>query len=392
MIQTKHKKSFFELLIIMAVFVTTISQLPIFDKMEATRLIAIPSWIIIVLFILPKFRLNNRMFLLIIPLLSLGIYISLINAATNKDYTGIQIIYPFYLSMFLFIIGVTASQRINDKIILHIGITYFIASAFISVSIYFDYFARGIDVFSPIYEYDSKNSVSQIILTGLIFSIFIVHSYNSSLWKIINFPTAFFMLAVILFLRSRATIIALPLLVIVPVLLSKSQLKIKFGLIIITVIAYMIIISNPGIYDSLVYGILSGGRDWGDLDSLSSGRYQEYLNFRKDILGNELFGIGKSKIESMPLSVILQFGVPIGLIFIVYAFWPLYWGARHLDKSQPISIVVIVISMSYFLNGMFEQLAPFGPGVKNFILWLLFGIMYGKRTSLNKQTIKTRTE
>ena len=42
---------------------------------------------------------------------------------------------------------------------------------------------------------------------------------------------------------------------------------------------------------------------------------------------------------------------------------------------------MVLIALGYSVNGLFEGLTPFGPGVKCYYMWLLFGILVGKPAS-----------
>ncbi|GEM_PF-6063337 len=383
---SEEKEIFLQKLMVVVIFITTVSQLPIFDEAKVTRFVAIPSWIITALILLPYFKIKKRLIPLIGILFLIAMYTIFLDTFTNNSYLSISILYPFYLSMFIFYMGMTIGEKINESSIQDLLKSYFIATILITISIYINYFMQGIDLYSSIYAYDSKNSIAQIIFTGIIVLVIVIRP-RKLIYKFFKVLIATFMILIILFLKSRATIIGIPLLIAVPIFFSKDQLKLKITLLITAIIFSIIILANEEIYNVLVYGILAGGRDVNSLESISSGRYQEWVNFPYLIRGSELLGVGKYKIESFPLSVLLQFGIPVGIIFVVIAVWPFFWGIRNLDKSKSTNIAFLIISASYIINGIFEQLAPFGPGVKNYMLWLLFGILISKQ-SLEKKIIK----
>lgn len=49
----------------------------------------------------------------------------------------------------------------------------------------------------------------------------------------------------------------------------------------------------------------------------------------------------------------------------------------------------MILALSYSLNGVFEGLPPFGPGTKNFLLWLLFGLACSQMLYLDKDENRT---
>ena len=40
--------------------------------------------------------------------------------------------------------------------------------------------------------------------------------------------------------------------------------------------------------------------------------------------------------------------------------------------------LLLLVAVTYFIDAVFEMLAPFGPGVRCFYLWLIFGIILAR--------------
>ena len=49
--------------------------------------------------------------------------------------------------------------------------------------------------------------------------------------------------------------------------------------------------------------------------------------------------------------------------------------ARKADYKNEIWNILFLLSVGFIIDGLFEGLAPFGPGIKCYFLWLFFGIV-----------------
>jgi hypothetical protein len=360
-------------------FITNISQMPIFVENSLTRAISIPIWILLLaVLILEKRIVFNHfpMFAVFICWLLFS-YTLTLDIVTDKSYLSIALLYPFYLSFSIFFIGIILSRLLTyDDFLLLIN-SYIISALIVAINIFGQYII-GNDIYGGIYIYGPKNSVSQILITALVF-LLVIRQHKSTLFmNSIKYLSALFLIVVLLFLKSRASIIGIPVAAALILGLWEKQYKLK-KVIIGVIIIFSILMLNDNFYNITVNQVLGGGRNWSNLNDISSGRYYEWQMFPHLLKGFELFGIGRYKLESYPLSVILQFGILMGGLLIITTIWPAWWGYKKLDRSEPVNIAFIIIAILYFINGLFEQLAPFGPGTKCYMLWLMFGILYGNK-------------
>lgn len=365
-------------------FITNMSQMPAFVESSITRIIAIPIWIVAaVLCIVRGFVVfNSKITTLVICSMALIIGILTLSIVSQNDYLNPDIVYCYCLSIFIFFIGFWISEKVSYESIKFIIGMYIISASILAINVYFSYLKSDFDIMSRSYAYGSKNSVSQIIFTGLIF-LFTMYNPKHKIMIISKWITIIFLGMVILMLKSRATIIGIGLMICIAMLFGKSRNKMK-ALSIPLVVTLAISLTNNHIYDIIVNGILLGGRSASNLSDVSSGRFDEWVIFPQLISDNELFGIGKYKIESFPLSVLTQYGLILGTLFITVSLLPIIWGFKNRLKENEIHIAFLIIACCYWLNGIFEQLAPFGPGVKCYMLWLLFGILMRKKDYFKK--------
>ena len=375
-------------------FITNISQMPVLVENSLTRAISIPIWILLLaVLILEKRIIFNRL-----PVFAVFIcwilfsYIMILDIVTDKSYLSIALLYPFYLSFTIFFIGIFLSQLLTyDDFPILIN-SYIISALIVAINIFGQYII-GDDIYGKIYIYGSKNSISQILITALVF-LLVINKHKSKLFmNSIKYLGALFLIVVLFFLKSRASIIGIPVIVAIILGLGEKQYKLK-KVIIGGIVIFSIFMLNDSFYNIIINQVLGGGREWSNLNDISSGRYYEWKMFPHLLKMSELFGIGRYKIESYPLSVILQFGIPMGGLLIITAIWPAWWGIKKLNKSEPVNVAFIIIAILYFINGLFEQLAPFGPGTKCYMLWLMFGILYGniyvnkRKNAINHNSMK----
>lgn len=368
----------FSIFVAVICFITNISQMPVFVEGKITQMISMPVWVIaaFVCILGNKIRLNEKLIFPIICCAIIAVGASALSIFTKNDYVHPDIVYCFSLSLFIFLIGFWCGNSITGKGMEYICLSYIVSSIILAVNTYLTYFGSGFDIFSPVYTDAPKNSVSQIFFTALTF-LFVVNFPRNKITRIIRWAGIAILIAIILILRSRATIIGIVLLLGIIILLRNIDYRIKLSALAV-IVSFAVTLMNDKFYKMFINGILFAGRNATNLNDLSSGRVNQWKAFPQLIAGSEFTGIGRFKIESFPLSVLAQYGIILGFVFILFSLWPIYWALKHLDKSDAIKISFLIIACSYWVNGVFEQLAPFGPGVKCYMLWLMFGILLRK--------------
>ena len=179
-------------------------------------------------------------------------------------------------------------------------------------------------------------------------------------------------------LKSRATLVGIPVVLLWIIFNAKKDKRVRNIVLLLTVVVFVFFIFHPSAYESLIDNVIFAGRDSGNIDSISSGRANEWRNFGKDFSEAWLFGYGDAKRESVILTALLEFGVLGGSLVLILAIWPVAWGVRRLNKESQFYMLFTSTALVYFTNGIFEQLTPFGPGVKCYFLWFLFGVLLNR--------------
>lgn len=370
----------FSTFVCLIIFLTNIGQTPAFiDKFE-TRNIIIPIWLIFALICLLK---NHILYLgaskSVWGLAILWTIIYLIGNIFISDYSNSDLPYTIFLSFFILLIGLIAGSCLYNKDIEKIATAFIISGMIVCVDTFITY-VYGISLAGRIYSYDSKNSVSQILLTVWVLILFFKFRKELALWKRLLYVGAFFLLTVTLIgLKSRATLIAIPVVLIWLFFHGNMDKRLRNIILIILIIVVLFFMFKPAYIEMMVYDVLLGGRDMSNLNDISSGRTSEWQTFLSDFSDRPFWGHGRMKRESLILTSLLEFGILGGGTILLIALCPLCWGIHHLRKTNRYYLLFTTISIIYIFNGVFEQLAPFGPGVKCYFLWFLFGVLASKK-------------
>lgn len=380
-VNTRNKSN--KTMLVMVLFVcvmTNISQMPVIVNTGYTRYFSIPPWVglaIICLFALkriPYYHIKNLFFLVV----AFAVYY-FIARLFNNSYSNSQLPYPIFLAFFVLFVGYLASQFLIIDDIDTLLTVYVISSTLVCIDV-FQTYVQGVDMGALTYAYASKNSVSQILLSSWI--IILLRKFGKTRGFIKNtYYILFFALLTItlLGLKSRATIIGMPVTIIWVLMHGKMDRKVKHIIILIVIATITFLIIKPQYYDILVNNIILGNRSVSSLDELSSGRYSQWGNFGEEFKNNWLFGQGSAARESLVLTALLEFGVVGGSLIFAMALSPLCWCLRKFNRYNPLYLFFSSLAIVYITNGVFEQLAPFGPGVKCYLLWFLFGIFLNNR-------------
>ena len=363
-------------------FLSNLSQLPIFVSLQLSSAISILIWICFAAYILLEkgtLKVTGEFLPFLMVMLIYLTYLGVAELFLEKKYLSSEILYPFVLSMFIMCLGNNIGNRTNEKDLYYIFTSYVLSALIVGLNIFFEYL-MGADITAREYAYGSKNSISQILLTAAILGLFYMVPTLKIRGKIIHVIIALFLGLVVIFLKSRATIIAIPFICLFAFIFgSEKDKKFRLKIFLLGAVAVIYVLSKPDLYDSLVNDIILGGRESDSLDDISSGRWKEWQNFFTDLGDNWLLGNGRIKRESLILTAILEYGIPMGLTIIIVAITPLRFAVLHLKSKKRVVVVLFYVALCYFLNSIFEQLAPFGPGVKCYFMWLLFGILLSQK-------------
>jgi hypothetical protein len=167
------------------------------------------------------------------------------------------------------------------------------------------------------------------------------------------------------------------------VIFYRREVRAKVVLIALFVVCLSVFIWSPQVRNVFFYSIIFAGRDVYDFNDATSGRLVFFMEYQKLFLNHPFFGHGYVFSESFPLSVLLDFGLVGGVFVFFIGYVPFYFCKKlWIDRDNNFFASFIVIVLTYGFNSIFEQQTPFGPGAKNFFLWLVLGFVL-KHTNRN---------
>ena len=76
------------------------------------------------------------------------------------------------------------------------------------------------------------------------------------------------------------------------------------------------------------------------------------------------------------------------MFIITLALFPIKVAFAYKNSNIESILAIRIIALSYAFNGIFEGLAPFGPGAKCFYLWLIVGVLLNRNEKSDTQSKK----
>lgn len=368
--------------VLLTVVITNISQMSMFIDTGASSKVSIVAWTVCLLFVILCCKKILRKKVLPLILLSLAF---LVLVGINYLFTGLNYwesahVYSLFISLFIYLIGCMATDSFSGEGWNKLIIAYVIGSCIVALEVFVNYFMHGFDISSRIYAYDSKNSLSQILLTAIILIIFGFDKYYKAKYRTANIIIVVGLFALICVMKSRATLLGFIVLFIALMMDRTIKRRYKTLLTIGVLVAVVMIFRIPSLNDLVINNIMFAGRTAGNLNDLSSGRVIIVQNGINQIKDNLFSGIGNKYLDCYPVATILQFGLLPGIILWMIALLPLYTSIKLIKRNMliynyPLIVSLVVLSGTYALNGIFEALTPLGPGVKCYLLWFVLGIV-----------------
>ena len=178
-------------------------------------------------------------------------------------------------------------------------------------------------------------------------------------------------------LKSRATFVS-ALYILYYATLRKGNKKLKIAILTIGLLLCVFLLANANAYDVIVNGIVFGGRNSSDLNSLTSNRVILFAIALKLIPQHPWVGAGEYYVDCLPLNLLTEYGI-IGLTIVITFLFYLFHSLNTKVKT-PLRMAAYVLYMSFLINALFEAYPPFGPGVKCFILWMVYGFALAEAT------------
>lgn len=372
------KKNFSTGLIVIACVFCNLSQMPNLMESGIISLAYSGTWIFIAVMLLIDRRTLKWQYLLlpiVFDVICLG------GRFLGKSYFSSDLFRPINLCAFILLIGIWAGTYLDYTNLKKISFAFITSALAVAIYLYFNIF-RGVDWGGSGYLYGSKNSAGQIFLVAIILIATQFLQYN----KVLSAFAMIFFAPLIIMMKSRASILTLLIVIIYFILfILKKKIHKVIGIVIL-VATLIIIFTNAELYNLYIKEIILNNKDINDLTAVTSNRDLHVEYFKANFGMYWFSGTGGTYLESMPLAVLMSYGILGGIPVLLFSLQPLYIGFKYIrDKRYRLfCVLIIALSITMWINGIFEEQSPFGPGVKCYFLWLVLGLFIGYRDSTNK--------
>ena len=371
----KGKTLFLAILCIVA----NLSYYPVFVANGIGRRVNTALWVLLGILILYDNKISFGGSLIRTYTILFALFV--INSAVVSYFTGENafdnhFFQPAMTAFVIFFCAYTLGYEIDKEKLIKICKAYFYSMLIISILLFFIYL-RKTDLSTRYYEYRyGKNEISVLLMCALAIGC-TVYDADTHMIKLMRVALIVFCVTDILYLRCRTVMVGIAILILVMVFSNKG---IKPGLrmmITLFVIACTIFfIFNTDRFDTFLDQFIYAGRDSSDINDLSSGRSDQISYGMSVFRANELFGVGAlhDTLDCFYVSVLANCGI-FGWPLLVMAVVPFIWSIYNLKNADSVDLCFFVISASIFAEMISEELAPFGPGTRCYLLWLMWGIL-----------------
>lgn len=361
-------------LIVVACFLSNLSQLPYFVSSGKTQVVCFPIWgvLFVVLLLKSHGRVSTSIVSMGLPVVAFLVLLLIFSFFGGNDYFSSSMVYSVVISVFMFVIGIFIAPYVDVDLFHKIIISYSVSTFVVAVTVFIQYFGVGFSLNTSVYAYASKNSFAQILFTAIVL-LYCYYKPNSRMQVLLKYVIVFFEFFMVIILRSRATILSLAIVLMLIVISENMNRKLKYVILAACIFVTVLLVTNERFNNMFFNDILFAGRDISDIDGISSGRISILREFPKLIENNWLMGKGALYFECFPLSAIIQFGIIAGTLLIAVSLLPLIKAIPK--RKNEIWNTLFLLAVGFVIDELFEGLAPFGPGIKCYFLWLFFGIV-----------------
>lgn len=272
------------------------------------------------------------------------------------------------LSIVTLILLISYSFNLSKKEIssLEQFLVYAMSLAALSLFILFD----GLTI-ETLYFPLPKNQIGPVYAFSLILSMHLLVTRKP---KVIYMICALILFLVIIIIRARANIVATIISMLLFVFLSNEISKKKK---IIFSVSLLLLIPIVG---GLVYESFTLGYDVNDMDSLSAGRSNVYLNGLEFLVDRPFWGLIMDNsnlggiVHNYLLYTLVNYGVILGvpLVCLYLLYWKKIFFLILNEREVPYTILPYML-LVLFIASLFEFSHPFSPVSMSLFPFFLFG-------------------
>ncbi|MEZ3465842.1 O-antigen ligase family protein [Muribaculum intestinale] len=369
----------------LAVISSMLSQTPAFLESGVDQYLKL-TWIlplVVLIFDSPRAFINRKLFFFYSFVLLFLLYCLILQSLKDVEYMGADL-YNIAISLMVTIVSFAYWTKHGSATNIKFLVVFLLISAlYLTITVYTQFLAST-SLSQLKYAFDAKNSMGQILLNVIIVTI-TCYIPRQTIFRILFVLGLCIMVIVIFMLKSRATLCGF-FFVILYYIVKYNNPKIRVYITCLTIFAVTYILCDSTAYEVVVEQIIFGNRDASNVDDLSSGRVYLMKQLLPGIYESPWFGSGNKYMDCFPIIMIAQYGI-IGAS-IVFIFL-LYVASLISIKFKPrlnYNLATYLLFWAAMINSLFEANPPFGPGIKCFIIWMLFGISLSKFSPLASHT------
>ena len=368
---------------------SVISNIADYPTMVVTgwgRMFAIAFWILLMISLIFKGigSYGNTFFcahLILYALFCVNIAIS--GIVNDVNVFGDRFFFVVTISTLVLIVAMRYGYDFNSKDLKRVCIWYYITTSIMSLPLFL-FYLRYSDLSTSAYDYNyGKNEIAVVLLCSLVIGC-ILYEPNNALKKLFKYVSILFILVDMLYLRCRSSYLGVAFLFgTLSIYSNKITQKLRVAVVLGILAVSLYFLANPESFDTFLNQIIYAGRDSSDVSSLSSGRNVQVKWGINAFLDSPFFGYGRGvNVECFYVSALAHYGL-LAWPLIAMALLPVIWACINLKNGKKEDLCFFIIAVSMFFVSLFEMQAPFGPGVRCYILWLMWGILLqinGRRT------------
>lgn len=368
-----HNEFIAKALLYLAIICSMLSQIPSFLESGVDSVLKL-SWLLPLSYLLwNHFRsfTSKQLFPFYALLVVFFLYCYTCEGVFGIPYVGSDL-YNMAISCMVTIVGYSYWQNYsNEKTLLQLAIILLICGCILAFIVYTDFLA-DVSLLQRKYAFGNKNSMGQILLASALIGVTQLPNMSKKA-KLFTLASATLILIVMMMIKSRATIAAF-FFVVAYYIIKYNNMKVRMFSFLITAAIVIYILTDETAYNLIVNGILLGGRNAHNIDDVSSGRISLLQDLLRITEGHWTFGIGQKYFDCFPIIITAQYGIvgaSVVFSFILYIF---HYTIFKINQNNTIHLAAFLLFISFMINSLFEAQTPFGPGIKCFLLWLMFGI------------------
>lgn len=356
------------------IIVTVFSQIE--SVMSITRPLMYMAWITLAGILLfqkgHSFKLTKYTRFYIICFFIYTVYIGICSFSKVNYFSGVYF-RTLIVPLLVIIVSNLMMEEIDKYALRMISVCYIIAAFVLTLYIHRTYFSSYSEWLGAIYTYNywSKNQAAPIIAIALFMIVFVIKP-KFGMKGIVWYAAFLYMTFVMFMTQCRTAILAIAVSIIIYVIAySNNKVRNILGIIALLLIIYYV----PSLHSMIDKALSLTKHTGASLNTISSGRIEVIEYALQYFRTSKWIGVGKYYVDCSYVSLLTESGI-IGFL-IVEPIW-MYRIITVLNetrlKSKEIGryhVLLVLLTVFYFIESLLEGTPPFGPGATSFMYWFL---------------------